>query len=146
MQRYGQKTSKMPQKWGFSPICDPQDFFKNLALSLLYPYGFLTSYKKLEKTNGRQTKDGPRTDHWQTTDRPQMDHGWTARGDYIGPPSDKHGYKIMCKMLKLVVRQIDKSLRALQIYQSSSFYYHHINSLQAVFLDKTATLMYLTKQ
>ena len=52
MQRYGQKTSKIPQKWGFSPICDPpRFFFKNRALSLLYPYGALTSCKKLEKTN-----------------------------------------------------------------------------------------------
>ena len=50
-QRYGQKTSKMPKKWGFSPICDPQDFFfKTRALSLLYSYGALTSCKNLEKT------------------------------------------------------------------------------------------------
>ena len=41
----------MPQKWGFSPICDPKVFFKNRALSLLNPYGALTSCKKLEKTN-----------------------------------------------------------------------------------------------
>ena len=46
MQRYGQKTSKIPPKWGFSPICDPQDFFfKNQALSLLYHYGVLTICK-----------------------------------------------------------------------------------------------------
>ena len=48
MQRYGQKTSKIPQN-GVSPICDPQIFFKNWALPLLYPYGILTSCKKLEK-------------------------------------------------------------------------------------------------
>ena len=48
MQRYGQKY---PQN-GFSPICDPPSFFfKNRALSLLYPYGALTSCKKLEKTD-----------------------------------------------------------------------------------------------
>ena len=36
---------------GFSPICDhPRFFLKNQALSLLYPYGALTSCKKLEKT------------------------------------------------------------------------------------------------
>ena len=52
MQRCRAKTSKMPLKWGFSPICDlPRFFFKNRALSLLYPYGALTSCKKLEKTN-----------------------------------------------------------------------------------------------
>ena len=28
MQRYGQKTSKIPPKWGFSPICDPKIFFQ----------------------------------------------------------------------------------------------------------------------
>ena len=34
-------------KMGFSPICDtPKFFFKNQALSLLYPYGTLTSCKK----------------------------------------------------------------------------------------------------
>ena len=66
MQRYGQKTSKIPQNWGFSPICDPpRFFFKNRALSLLYPYGALTSCKKLEKTNEqfpRYLKTDRRTD------------------------------------------------------------------------------------
>ena len=48
MQRYGQKTSKIPPKWGFFPIRDPpRFFFKNRALSLLYPHGALTSCKKL---------------------------------------------------------------------------------------------------
>ena len=43
---------KMPQKGGFSPICDPpRFFFKNRALLLLYPYGALTSCKKLGNTN-----------------------------------------------------------------------------------------------
>ena len=67
MQRYGQKTSKMfspisdppyGQKTSkmFSPISDPpQIFFKNQALSLLYPYGALTSCKT------RQVYNGPRT-------------------------------------------------------------------------------------
>ena len=41
MQSYGQKTT----------LVTPQDFFKNRALSLLYPYIVLTSCKKLEKTN-----------------------------------------------------------------------------------------------
>ena len=72
MQRYGQKTSKMPPKWGFSPICDAIGFFfKNRALSILYPYSALTSCKKLEKTIERSLRylktdgplmDGPRTD------------------------------------------------------------------------------------
>ena len=34
---------------GFSPFVTPKDFFKNPALSLLYPYGVLTSCKELEK-------------------------------------------------------------------------------------------------
>ena len=51
MQRYRQKTSKMPPKWGFSPICDPpRYFFKNRALSLLGPYSALTSCKKAKKS------------------------------------------------------------------------------------------------
>ena len=65
------KNIKNAPKMGFFPICDPpRFFFKNRALSLLYPYGALTSCKKLEKslerslrylkTDGR-TKDG-RTD------------------------------------------------------------------------------------
>ena len=65
MQRYGQKTSKIPPKWGFSPICDPpRFFFKNQALSLLYPYGALTSCKKLEKTNERSLRYS-KTNHRQ---------------------------------------------------------------------------------
>ena len=63
MQRYGQKTSKIP----------PRFFFKNRALSLLYPYG-TTSCKKLEKNNERsqrylktdQQTDGPQTKDGQT--------------------------------------------------------------------------------
>ena len=47
----------MPPKWVFSPICDPlRFFFKNRALSLLYPYGALTSCKKFEKTNERSPR------------------------------------------------------------------------------------------
>ena len=85
--RYGQKTSKMPQKWGFSPICDPpRFFFKNRALSLLYPYGALTSCKKLEKSLERSLRylktdgrtNGPRTD----------------MGDYIGPSRVNPGSKM----------------------------------------------------
>ena len=57
MQRYGQNTSKIAQKWCFSPICDPPRFFsKNWALSLFYTYGALTSCKKLDKTNERSLR------------------------------------------------------------------------------------------
>ena len=52
------------------PICDPPGFFfKNRALSLLYPYGTLTSCKKLEKTKEwslRYLKTDGRTDGPQT--------------------------------------------------------------------------------
>ena len=42
----------MSQNWGLSPFCDPSRFFfKNRALSLLYPYDALTKCKNLEKTN-----------------------------------------------------------------------------------------------
>ena len=65
------KKSKIPPKMGFFPICDPQGFFfKNQALSLLCPYGSLTSCKKLEKTNERSlrylktdTRTDGHTDH-----------------------------------------------------------------------------------
>ena len=67
MQRYGQKTSKMPQTGASSPICDPKILFQNQALSFLYPCGALTSCKKLEKTNERSLRY-LKTDiqtHWQ---------------------------------------------------------------------------------
>ena len=87
MQRYRQKTSKCPPQWGFSPTCDTHKiFFKNRALSLLYPYGALTSCKKLEKTNEqslRYSKTDGLTD--QRTDR----------GDYIGPPRIHRGPKLL---------------------------------------------------
>ena len=44
------KNIKNAQIW-FFPICDT--FFKNQALSLLYPYDALTPCKNLEKTNGQ---------------------------------------------------------------------------------------------
>ena len=81
MQRYGQQTSKIPQKWVFSPICDPPKiFFKNRALSLLYPYGALTLCKTLEKnqcTASEIFKDG------RTTDRPRTD----GQGRLLRTPS-----------------------------------------------------------
>jgi len=77
----------MPQKWGFSPICDPpRFFFKNRALSLLYPYGALTSCKKLEKSLERSLRY-LKTDYGlRTTDGLRTD-----MGDYIGPLSGKPG-------------------------------------------------------
>ena len=62
-------------KMGFSPICDPpRFFFRNRALSLLYPYGTLTSCKKLGKSN-EQSLRYLKTDG-RTTDGP------TDKGDY----------------------------------------------------------------
>ena len=37
----------------FPPFVTPRFYFKNRTLSHLYPYGALTSCKKLEKTNER---------------------------------------------------------------------------------------------
>ena len=54
---------------GFSPFMTPKHFFKNKALSLLYPYGDIDSCKQLEKTNGqslRYLKTDGRTDHGRT--------------------------------------------------------------------------------
>ena len=58
MQRYKQKILKMPPTWVLSPICDPKRFFfKNRALSLLYPYGAPHLHaKELEKTNERSLR------------------------------------------------------------------------------------------
>ena len=68
-------------------------FFKNWTLSLLYPYGALTSCKKLEKSLERSLKylktDGRTTDG-------RTDYGRTDMGDYIGPsrvnPGSKKGF------------------------------------------------------
>ena len=50
------KHQKYPQNGGFPPFVTPKIFSKNRALSLLYPYGALTSCKKLEKTNERSLR------------------------------------------------------------------------------------------
>ena len=72
---------------GGYPICaHPRFFFKNWALSLLYPYGALTSFKKLEKTNERSLR-------YSKTDR-QTDRQ-TDKGDYYGFHWVKPGSKMM---------------------------------------------------
>ena len=40
-----------PKNGLFPPFVTPKVFFSKIRLSLLYPYGALTSCKKLEKTN-----------------------------------------------------------------------------------------------
>ena len=48
-----EKYQKYPKNGGFPPFVTPQDFFfKNWALSLLFPYGALPSCQKTENTNG----------------------------------------------------------------------------------------------
>ena len=46
----------------FPHLRPPKIFFKNWALSLLYPYGAITSCKKLEKNN-EQSLRYLKTDH-----------------------------------------------------------------------------------
>ena len=77
------KHQKYPQNGGFPPFATPQDFFfKNRALSILYPYGALTSCKKLEKSLERSLR-------YLKTDR--LTDGLTDMGDYIGPLSGTPG-------------------------------------------------------
>ena len=45
------KPQKCPQNGVFPQLSPPKIFFKDWALSLLYPYGALTSCKKIETTN-----------------------------------------------------------------------------------------------
>ena len=59
------KHQKLPKNGGFPPFVTPKIFFKNQALSLLYPYGALTSCKKLEKAN-EQSLRYLKTDHRRT--------------------------------------------------------------------------------
>ena len=78
------KNIKNAPKRGVSPICDPQRFFfKNWALSLLYPYGALTSCKKLEKTNEQSLRYLKTDGHT---------HGRThGQGRLLRTPSGKPG-------------------------------------------------------
>ena len=72
------KHQKYPKNGGFPPFMTPKIFFKNRALSLLYPYGALTSCETLEKNNEqspRYLKTDYRTDG--LTDG--------LKGDYYGP-------------------------------------------------------------
>ena len=81
MKKYGQKISKIPPKWGFSAMCGPpRFFFKNRALSLLYPYGALTSCKNLEKTNEQSLRYLKTDTH-------------TDKGNYQGPLRVNSGTK-----------------------------------------------------
>ena len=99
----------MPQRWGVYPICDPQDFLKNRALSLLYPYGALTSSKKLEKSLERSLRY-LKTGHGLTTDR------WTNRqGRLLRTPSDKPGVQNMCRKVE---------------FPCISYTKHHISSIR----------------
>ena len=66
----------------------PKIFFKNRALSLLYPYDALTSCKKLEKTQEqslRYLKTDRRTDK-QTRAITKDPLKQTDKGNYQGPP------------------------------------------------------------
>ena len=61
------KHQKCPQNGVFPQSLTPKILFKNPDLSLLYPYGALTSCKKLEKLmDGLETfKEGSQTDGLQ---------------------------------------------------------------------------------
>ena len=57
------KRQKIPPKWGFSSIFDPpRFFFKNRALSLLYPYvwcpNFMQKIRKILRAVSEIFKDG----------------------------------------------------------------------------------------
>ena len=73
------KNVKNAPKRGVSPhLQTPKIFFLNRALSLLYPYGALTSCKKLGKSLERSLR-------YLKTDRPtdQRTNGLTTdKGDY----------------------------------------------------------------
>ena len=113
----------MPQKWVFSSICDPpRFFFKNRALSLLYPYGALTSCKKLEKSLERSLR-------YLKTD------GRTDMGDYIGPSRVNPGSKMnsfkkkLKDLLKLIsqllIMILPQNVFSLQVNSQSCSWYHY---------------------
>ena len=68
----------MLQEWDFPYFQASHDFFfKNLALSLLYPYRALTSCKILEKTDELSLE-------YLKTDQ-KTDGRTSSKGDYYGP-------------------------------------------------------------
>ena len=80
------KTIKNAPKMGAFPhLQPPRFFFKNRALSLLYPYGALTSCKELEKTNKRSLRYSKTDTH---TD---------GQGRILRVPSGKPGVQNVCK-------------------------------------------------
>ena len=92
------KLQKCPKNGVFPHLPPPRFFFKNRALSLLYPYGALTSCKKFKKILRAVSeifKDGPRKDQ-RTNERTDM-------GDYIGPSLVNPGSK-----MKKLTRQLHK--------------------------------------
>ena len=55
----------MPQKWGFSPISDPQDFFQKSGSVTFVPLwcpNFMQKIRKNQWTVSEIFKDGPQTD------------------------------------------------------------------------------------
>ena len=77
------KHQKYLKNGSLPPFVTPKIFFKNQALSLLYPYGALTLCKKLEKTNELFLR-------YLKTDGPQA----TDKADYYGPPRVDPGSKM----------------------------------------------------
>lgn len=89
---WAKNIKNTPKRGVFPHLRPPKNFFKNRALSLLYPYGALSSCKKLEKSLEQSLRylktDGPRT---------------TDIGDYIGPLWINRGPKfeishLVCKL------------------------------------------------
>ena len=69
MQRYGQKTSKMPQKLGFSPICaPPKIFFQKSGSVTFVPLWCPNFMQKIRKNQ------------WAVSDTHTDGH--TDKGDY----------------------------------------------------------------
>ena len=62
MQRYGQKTSKIPLEWGFSPICDPPKIFFQKSGSVtfvpLWGTNFMQKIRKNQWAVSEIFKDG----------------------------------------------------------------------------------------
>ena len=71
----------------------PRFFFKNWALSLLCPYGALTSCKKLEKTNGQSLRY-LKTDGLMDGQTNRQTNGRTDKCDYYGPHRENTEAKI----------------------------------------------------
>ena len=112
MQRYGQKTPKIPPKWGFSPfVTPPKIFFQKSGSVTFVPLrcpNFMQKIRKKQWAVSKIFKDG-RTD--ELTDRRTNGQGgllWTPSGK-PGVQNDKNSLICINSFINPLIRRCEKS-------------------------------------